>query len=117
MNKPKVINLLTDVIPADTVYIGRGSPWGNIFKVGEHGTESEIAHKYINWLQGQPELIATAKQELRGKHLACFCVPDLCHGLLLLEIANNDDFDINDDETVYRMLHDLLEHPPDWIKI
>ncbi len=96
MNKPKVINLLTDVIPADTVYIGRGSLWGNIFKVGEHGTESEVAHKYINWLQKQPELIAAAKEELRGKHLACFCKPGLCHGDLLILISNDESFSFDD---------------------
>jgi hypothetical protein len=94
--KPRVINLLTDVIPANTIYIGRGSPWGNIFKIGEHGTESEVAHKYINWLQKQPELIAAAKQELRSKNLACFCRPGLCHGDLLILISNNESFSFDD---------------------
>jgi hypothetical protein len=104
LNKPRVINLLTDVIPADTVYIGRGSPWGNIFKVGEHGTESEVAQKYINWLQKQPELIAAAKQELRGRHLACFCKPGLCHGDLLLILSNDESFDINDADSIFNLI-------------
>jgi len=104
LNKPKVINLLTDVIPANTVYIGRGSPWGNIFKIGEHGTESEVAQKYINWLQSQPELIAAAKQELKGKDLACFCRPGLCHGDLLLILSNDESFDINNMDSIFNLI-------------
>jgi len=107
LNKPKVINLLTDVIPANTVYIGRGSPWGNIFKIGEHGTESEVEQKYINWLQSQPELIAAAKQELKGKDLACFCRPGLCHGDLLLILSNDESFDINDDNALSRLIKEI----------
>ncbi|MDP1772131.1 MAG: DUF4326 domain-containing protein [Methylobacter sp.] len=95
--KPRVINLDLEPAPEDAIYIGRPSKWGNPFKVGEHGTESEVAHKYINWLQGQHELIADAKRELVGKDLACYCSrPNLCHGDLLILISNDESFTFDD---------------------
>lgn len=35
-----------------------------------------------------PELVELAKKELKGKDLVCWCAPKLCHGDVLLEIAN-----------------------------
>ena len=105
----KVVNKYKD--PYD-VYIGRGSIWGNPFKVGAispYGTQ-EADHRhavaiYLGFAFQQERLVAAAKAELRGKNLACFCkVCDLhqdgrplgshcpycepCHADILLEIAN-----------------------------
>lgn len=102
MNKPKILNINTDHIPDDAVYIGRPSKWGNPFQVGKDGTLLEVAQKYISWLQTQPELIADAKHELRGLDLSCYCKPNLCHGDLLLQIANDELFSFDD-------ISDLLE--------
>ena len=33
-------------------------------------------------------LIQEIKDELKGKDLVCFCAPKLCHGEVLLRIAN-----------------------------
>lgn len=70
------------------VYIGRPGPWGNPFHIGADGTREEVVEKYAAWLIDQPELVAKVKRELKGKVLACWCSPKLCHGDILAEIAN-----------------------------
>lgn len=72
------------------VYIGRPGPWGNPFVVGEHGTREEVVEQYAEWLLEQPELVAKAKEELKGKILGCWCAPKLCHGDILAEIVNEE---------------------------
>ena len=72
------------------VYIGRPGPWGNPFVVGEHGTREEVVEQYAEWLLSQPDLVAKAQKELKGKVLGCWCAPKLCHGDILAEIANED---------------------------
>lgn len=77
------------------VYIGRPSKWGNPFAFKEGtkakfnvNTREEAIAMYEEWLLRQPELVAAAKQELRGKILGCWCSPHPCHGDVLLRIAN-----------------------------
>ena len=72
------------------VYIGRPGPWGNPFSIGEHGTREEVVEKYAEWLLEQPELVAKAREELKGKVLGCWCAPKLCHGDILAEVANEE---------------------------
>jgi hypothetical protein len=77
------------------VYIGRPGPWGNPFS-HQAGTlakfrvasRDEAVSKYEEWLLAQPELVARAKAELRGKVLGCWCSPQSCHGHVLARIAN-----------------------------
>lgn len=89
---PQVLNFyaIGKQIPPGAVYIGRGrgSNWGNPFSIGEHGNREEVIAKYTEWIHGQPELIARARAELRGKDLVCFCAPRACHGHVLHDIAN-----------------------------
>ena len=80
------------------VYIGRPSKWGNPFShkagtLARHRVASreEAIERYREWLLRQPELVAKAKQELRGKVLGCWCSPLACHGDVLAEIANTPD--------------------------
>ncbi len=78
------------------VYIGRPSKWGNPFTHLKHlggpliivDSREESIIKYKEWILEQPELIAAAEVELRGKILGCHCKPLDCHGDILLEIAN-----------------------------
>jgi len=73
---------------AGSVFIGRGSKYGNPFIIGRDGNRAEVITKFRNWLASKPELIEAARLELRGKNLMCFCSPLPCHGDILLEIAN-----------------------------
>jgi hypothetical protein len=80
------------------VYIGRGqgSKWGNPFTHHQHlggnliivDSREEAVARYEEWLMEQPELVALAKKELKGKILGCWCAPLACHGDILLKIAN-----------------------------
>lgn len=84
---PRLLNKHRDGIPADAVFIGRPSKWGNPFVIGKDGTRAEVIAKYEAWIVEQPELMA-ALHELTGKDLVCFCDPDPCHGHILLRLAN-----------------------------
>ena len=70
------------------VYIGRPGPFGNPFEIGRDGTRQEVVEKYAEWVLTQPELLAIIKAELSGKVLGCWCAPNLCHGDILVELAN-----------------------------
>jgi hypothetical protein len=91
---PKVLNFYKDHNYLGPVYIGRGKGyrgrWGNPFEIGRDGTREEVIAKYREWLLAQPELVAAARRELRGKDLLCFCAPKPCHGDILLEVANSN---------------------------
>jgi len=72
------------------VYIGRPSKWGNPFKVGKDGTRQQVIKKYQRYLMNNPTLLA-ALPELKGKRLGCWCAPLLCHGDVLVKLANSPD--------------------------
>lgn len=96
---PKVLNKHIDGVPAGAVYIGRPSKWGNPFVIGKDGTREEVVEKYRAWITQQPELVAQARLELRGRNLVCFCAPKACHGDVLLGIANNSESPSSGGET------------------
>jgi hypothetical protein len=76
------------------VYVGRphprygSGPWGNPFVIGRDGDRAEVLAKYSEWLAEQPRLRERAMQELRGKVLGCWCVPEGCHAEILAAVAN-----------------------------
>jgi hypothetical protein len=74
-------------VPADAVYIGRGSKWGNPFWIGSDGDRAAVIAKYERWLADQHQLLR-ALDELRARDVLCFCAPKPCHGDLLLRLAN-----------------------------
>ncbi len=72
------------------VYIGRGSIWGNPFKIGQDGTRKQVIELYRLWVLHSPsdraKEIRRRVWELEGKILGCYCSPKACHGDVLLEI-------------------------------
>lgn len=84
---PRVLNK-RDGTYGRAVYIGRGSPWGNPFRIGPDGTRDEVIEKYRVLLTVRPDLVSRAKDELRGRDLLCYCAPQACHGDVLLAVAN-----------------------------
>lgn len=82
---PAVFNIYHRNAPADAVYVGRGSPYGNPFKIGEHGTRDEVCDRFES--EVLPTLDVSA---LRGKDLVCFCAPKRCHADALLRKANQE---------------------------
>jgi len=64
------------------VYIGRGTKWGNPFRIGKDGTRKEVVIKYEEWIMTKPNLLEDLV-ELEGKILGCHCKPKACHGDVL----------------------------------
>ena len=83
----RVLNKHEIGVPAGAVYIGRGSKWGNPFRIGPDGDRAAVIARHARWLRDQHHLLR-ALDELRGRDLVCFCAPLACHGDLLLWLAN-----------------------------
>lgn len=84
----KVYNKHHGNYPKDSVYIGRGSCYGNPFIIGKDGTREEVIKKYIDLIESDEKLKKLIIQRLKGKNLLCFCSPKPCHGDYLLKICN-----------------------------
>ena len=88
----------------DEVYIGRGSKWGNPFRIGAWNREEVIQKYELAIRTGHMKHLLKDLHELRGKTLVCFCKPHRCHGDVLAElildeqIADREQF--NDDNEV-----------------
>lgn len=77
------------------VYIGRPGPWGNPFShmpgtlaKFRVASRDEAISRFREWFLAQPELVARAKRELKGKVLGCWCKPASCHGDVIAEVVN-----------------------------
>ena len=69
-------------MPSNTVYVGRGSKWGNPFK----GVNAYENYMMLIPLMDKEDFLL---EPLKGKDLACWCPLDKpCHADFLLEIAN-----------------------------
>lgn len=91
-------------MPENTVYVGRGTRWGNPFVVGKDGTVAQCIGKYYSYLlpyrhHGENSgldkfyesnaVLEELEATLRGKNLACWCALDSpCHADWLLQLAN-----------------------------
>lgn len=82
---PKVYNKRDKDIPADAVYVGRPTKWGNPFVIGRDGTRDEVVAKYKKYLL-RDDFLSRSLGELVGKDLVCWCAPLACHADVLIEI-------------------------------
>lgn len=80
------------------IYIGRGSPLGNPYIIGKHGTRDEVIDKYEIYLkqkiaENDRQIvdalsgIAELGQQYHGVNLICFCKPCRCHGDIIKKIV------------------------------
>ena len=102
-------------MPANTVYVGRGTKWGNPFQIGKDYwnfgedrfktvTQQDACDAYrmllmTDWCTARLLFTVQAQrykrrvpdiEKLRGKDLACWCPLDQpCHADVLLELANS----------------------------
>lgn len=81
LTSPTVVNLNKE--PYD-IYIGRGSKYGNKFKIGVDGSRSQVIKLYRDW--AVDNLTKEDILVLSGKRLGCFCHPKPCHGDILVEL-------------------------------
>ena len=79
MGEPRVFNSYHRNAPADAVYVGRGSHWGNPFVMGIDGDRDKVCDRF------EAEILPTLDVKwLRGKSLVCYCAPKRCHADSLL---------------------------------
>ena len=90
MRQPRVYNKHHGDAPEDAVYIGRGSPYGNPFRIGDWWparkrsmTRDDVCSRFE--FEVLPKIDVS---DLRGKDLVCFCTPLRCHGQPILRKAN-----------------------------
>uniref|UniRef100_A0A6M3L3D3 DUF4326 domain-containing protein n=1 Tax=viral metagenome TaxID=1070528 RepID=A0A6M3L3D3_9ZZZZ len=85
-NNTEVINIYKHP-DKDYVYIGRGSPFGNPFKLGKYTREEALEkfHHYFHEYALKNEDYRNAVLALKGKKLGCFCKPKSCHGDIIKE--------------------------------
>jgi hypothetical protein len=77
---------------AQVIYVGRPSPLGNPYRVGQHGTREEIIARYEKWLgttdAALRELIRLNEMDKAGRDLvlACWCAPLPCHADVIKKV-------------------------------
>jgi hypothetical protein len=85
MTKTNVVNLRKNKYD---VYIGRGSLFGNPFKIGRDGNRTDVIKKYHAYFYKKIETnkkFRKAVRELKNKTLGCYCKPFDCHGDLIVD--------------------------------
>ena len=84
--RPEVANITDRDVPTNrTLYIGRGSKWGNPFRIKGRVTRKVAIRRYYNWIRERRDLLrAIHEGELDGMILKCFCRPRKCHGDVLV---------------------------------
>lgn len=85
--------------PGHYYYVGRPSPLGNPFKIGQDGNRKAVLDKYGIWLDkrlenpASPQSREMAKLRLislqRDLVLVCWCVPLPCHAEFIKAIIEN----------------------------
>lgn len=79
-------------MPPNCIYVGRGSKWGNPFKIGIDGTREKCVERYRLLIEGNIWTFPNKteiQRVLKGKDLCCFCPLDKpCHADILLKYAN-----------------------------
>lgn len=93
-----VVNLRTSDYD---IYIGRGSPYGNPFKIGKDGDRDEVIRKFRLYFQERLKDLVYKKRvmDLHNKRLGCYCVENpwiyidgghfVCHGQVIAEFIEN----------------------------
>jgi Domain of unknown function (DUF4326) len=79
-------------MPTNTIYVGRGTMWGNYAAQRAGLTKGEVAvNIFRDWIQEEASWAWKGRLpiDLCGKNLACWCALDQpCHADVLLELAN-----------------------------
>lgn len=83
MPAPRLLNKHHGDIPSAAVYIGRGSPYGNRFVIGQHGDRDQVCNRFE--CEQLPDMDVS---DLTGKDVWCFCAPHRCHGDSILLKVN-----------------------------
>lgn len=88
-----ILNKRKDVIPKEAIYVGRGSPYGNIFVIGQDGTRDEVIDKYEVLVRQaiinkDPTILEAFKKLNKDSILLCYCRPHRCHAEVIEKLWN-----------------------------
>lgn len=77
-------------LPQPSVYIGRGTPLGNVVGTRRgHGSESLALYRAWLWeriLRRDVEILTALNAISPSHHLVCSCAPAPCHGDVVVEL-------------------------------
>ena len=79
----KIVNLHKEKY---THYIGRGSIFGNPFKIGKDGNREEVIKDFERWVRLYDKLKKDIYNLPKEAILGCFCKPKTCHGDIIIKI-------------------------------
>ena len=79
----RVVNLRKEKF---THYIGRGSIFGNPYKIGVSGTRQDVVGNYEKYARNNPTLLEKIKTLPKEAVLGCYCAPLECHGNIIIKI-------------------------------
>ena len=68
--------------------VGGEYPFGNPFKMTKEDEREAVVRKYAVWVCSHPKMVERIRKELKGKVLACWCAPKMCHCNIIAQIAN-----------------------------
>lgn len=102
-----IINLKHTEKNSNTIYCGRGSIFGNPFRIGIDGDRNEVCDKHKNWLDAwkfnKQRILITIQgfnycnqtvienlYKLKGKNLGCYCAPERCHCEYLEQLVKQE---------------------------
>ena len=79
-------------MPENTVYVGRGTVWGNPFRITKDHDAEAAVRDFRSYVYGQlSNGTGYPLRILQGKDLACWCpLNEPCHADVLLKIANGE---------------------------
>ena len=86
MNKTVVVNRH---YKSYTVYIGRGTKFGNNYQIGPDGSREVVIAKHKKDFYNDPGLQEAVWNELKGEIIGCSCKPLDCHGDTYVEYIRN----------------------------
>ena len=79
----KVVNQKTDKY---TEYIGRGSIFGNPFKIPKHGSRTTVIRRFEAYARKNKRLMAAISKLPENAVLGCYCAPKACHGDVIIKL-------------------------------
>ncbi len=82
---------LSDRWPRGAVYVGRGTPLGNPYRIGPDGDRDTVVDRYAPWLkaridEGDPVVLTALRGLPENSTLVCSCAPARCHVEVIREL-------------------------------
>jgi len=79
----KIVNIKKEKC---THYIGRGSIFGNPYKIGRDGCRANVINLFEKYAKMSPKLLLAINNLPENAVLGCFCKPLLCHGDIIIKL-------------------------------